>query len=120
MAAEPGGSQKAEVSRLADIAMRAADHERECRASLAARGRRVARKTIVIGGAASAGFVLISMFRHHRRDDEDGRKHRDLRGTFERAGDAFLTLVRWGMTASQLVTMAFSPQPGAAETLPDA
>lgn len=113
------GKQKTEVQRLADVAEQAAAHERDCRAQLAARGRKLARTGLVIGGASAAGILLISLIRSDEGDDRDRKKRRDSRGPFERASDHFMTLVRWGATASHLWTLVFSPQP-AAGALPEA
>jgi hypothetical protein len=112
------GKQKTEVLRLAGVAEQAAAHERDCRAQLAARGKKLARTGLVIGGASAAGFLLISVLRRDE-DDRDRRKRKDSRGPLERAGDHFMTLVRWGATASHLWTLVFSPQP-AAGVLPEA
>jgi hypothetical protein len=120
MAASFGG-QRAEVERLADVALQAAAYEHTCRANLVARGRRAARKGLVIGAATAAGFVVVSVIaRHWGDDDKDDRKRDDSRGIFERAGDYFLTVMRWGVTLGQFWRMAFAPTPAAAETLPDA
>lgn len=114
------GGQRAEVERLADVALQAAVDERTCRANLAAGGRKTLRKGLVIGAATAAGFVLVSVIgRHWREDDDDGKRHKDARGVFERAGDYFLTVMRWGVTVGQFWRMAFVPAPAATETLPD-
>ncbi len=110
------GTLKTEISELADVALQAAERERDYRASLAARGRRTVRKGVLIGGAATAGILLVSVLRRNRDDDD---RRRDSRGVLERAGDHFLTVMRWGVTASHLWALAFSPQPPAADTLPD-
>ena len=119
MASDPSG-QKAEVRRLADIALQAAAHERERRTVLSVRGKKAVRKGIVIGAASVAGFVLVSMLLRHRHHDEDGAERERSPGIFERAGVHFLTLVRWGVTASHLWTLAASPPAAAAETVPEA
>lgn len=102
-------SHKAEVERLSGIASQAAARERSCRAGLSARGRQVAQAGKLIGLVSVAGLALLAVAR--RRDDRgeqstDG-EHRP--GPLEQAGDLILTLLRWGVAASQLWTMATTP-----------
>ncbi|MEJ2298430.1 MAG: hypothetical protein P8X94_08015 [Woeseiaceae bacterium] len=114
------GKLKTEVQQLADAAMQAAAYERECRVDLTARARKTVRKGLVIGAVSIGGFMLVSTLLDRRHRDEDGKKRDDSRGVFERAGDMFMTLVRWGATASHLWTLGFSPQQPPVGTLPDA
>jgi hypothetical protein len=101
---------KAEVERLSGIASRAAARERSCRAGLSARGRQVARAGKLIGLVAVAGVALLTVAR--RRDDRDDEQSGDGErrpGPLEQAGDLILTLLRWGVAASQLWAMATTP-----------
>ena len=105
-------NHKAEVERLSEIARQAVARERSCRAGLSARGRKVAKAGKIIGLVSVAGLVLLSVVRRRNDHDEQGADGEHHPGVLERAGDRILTLVRWGVTASHLWTMASTPRQG--------
>ncbi len=114
-------NHKAEVERLFEVASQAAARERSCRAGLSARGRQVAQAGKLIGLVSVAGLVLLSVFRRRGHRDEQGVDGEHRPGALERTGDHILTLVRWGVTASHLWTMATTPREGSpdAEAIQD-
>lgn len=119
-------SQKEEVLRLAGIANQAVARERSRRARLSMRGHRAAKTGLLVGSAAVAGMVLVSALRrreHHDSDDKAGehRAAENRAGVFERTGEHLLSLLRWGITASHMWTLAVAPKPAptAPEPVPD-
>jgi hypothetical protein len=65
---------------------------------------------IVLSIPAAGALLTVARRRDDRNEQSGDGEHRP--GPLEQAGDLIRTLVRWGVTASQLRTMATTPSQG--------